>query len=44
MHQLSHSHWAQLHDDKSPAARESDGLPNWKDAPPVRPALAGEVG
>ncbi len=44
MHQLNHSHWAMVHDDKFPAARESDGLPNWKEAPPVRPAVVSEVG
>ena len=35
MHQLNHSHWAELHDDKWPAAREEDGITNWKDAPPI---------
>jgi len=35
MHQLNHSHWAELHDDGWPAAREEDGIPNWKEAPPV---------
>jgi enoyl-CoA hydratase len=35
MHQLNHSHWAELHDDGWPAAREEDGIPNWKEAPPI---------
>lgn len=35
LHQLNHAHWAQLHDDKSPAAGPEDGVPSWRDAPPV---------
>jgi enoyl-CoA hydratase len=35
LHQLNHSHWAQLHDDKAPAAKPEDGVPSWRDAPPV---------
>jgi enoyl-CoA hydratase len=35
MHQLNHSHWAELHDDGWPLAREEDGIVNWKEAPPV---------
>jgi enoyl-CoA hydratase len=35
MHQLNHSHWAELHDDGWPLAREEDGIGNWKEAPPV---------
>ena len=35
MHQLNHSHWAELHDDGWPLAREEDGIANWKEAPPV---------
>jgi enoyl-CoA hydratase len=38
LHELNHSHWAQIHDNKYPVALESDGIPNWKDAPPVMPA------
>jgi enoyl-CoA hydratase/carnithine racemase len=35
LHELNHSHWAQLHDNKYPAALEEDGIPNWKTAPPT---------
>jgi enoyl-CoA hydratase len=35
IHQLNHSHWAEIHDNKMPAATEDDGIPNWKTAPPV---------
>jgi enoyl-CoA hydratase len=38
MHQLNHSHWAQLHDDKVPVAKPEDGITSWRDAPPVSPA------
>jgi len=43
LHELNHSHWAQLHDNRYPVALEEDGIPNWKDAPPVRPALKDKV-
>jgi len=35
IHQLNHSHWAEIHDSKFPIAEEQDGVPNWKTAPPV---------
>ncbi len=35
MHQLNHAHWAELHDDGWPLAREEDGIANWKKGPPV---------
>jgi enoyl-CoA hydratase len=38
LHQLNHSHWRGLHEDGFPAARPEDGIPMWKDAPPVVPA------
>lgn len=37
LHELNHSHWAQLHESKYPVALEEDGIPNWKTAPPVVP-------
>ncbi len=43
LHELNHSHWAQLHDNKYPVALEEDGIPNWKSAPPVLPALVDRV-
>ncbi len=38
LHQLNHSHWAEIHEDGWPAARPEDGVPSWKDAPPIVPA------
>jgi enoyl-CoA hydratase len=42
-HELNHAHWAEIHEDKIPMAVESDGLPNWRDAPPVVPAQRSTV-
>jgi enoyl-CoA hydratase len=38
LHQLNHAHWAEIHEDKRAVADVTDGIPHWKDAPPVRPA------
>jgi enoyl-CoA hydratase len=38
LHQLNHSHWAEVHDDGWPAARPEDGIPSWKEAPAIVPA------
>ena len=35
LHQLNHSHWAEVHDDGWPLAREEDGLVDWRTAPPI---------
>ena len=43
LHELNHSHWAQVHDDGYPIAQEVDGVPNWKQAPPVVPARKDQV-
>jgi enoyl-CoA hydratase len=43
LHQLNHSHWAEIHESKYPVAEPEDGIPNWKDAPPVRLAVEGAV-
>jgi enoyl-CoA hydratase len=43
IHQLNHSHWAELHDNKYPIAVEEDGMPNWRTAPPVAPAVKDQV-
>src|SRR5690348_9606385 len=39
IHELNHSHWAQVHENGYPVALEEDGIPNWKDAPPIVPAV-----
>jgi len=43
MHQLNHSHWTQLHGGGFPVANESDGVPNWRSAPPVVPSVKDRV-
>lgn len=44
LHQLNHSHWAQLHDNKYPVALPEDGIADWRSAPPVRVATRDTVG
>jgi enoyl-CoA hydratase len=39
MHQLNHSHWAEIHESKWPVAEPADGIPDWRNAPPVKPSL-----
>ena len=36
LHQLNHSHWAEIHGGY-PAALPEDGVPNWKEAAPIVP-------
>ncbi len=43
LHELNHSHWAQIHESKYPVALEEDGIPNWKTAPPIVPATKDKV-
>jgi enoyl-CoA hydratase len=43
LHQLNHAHWAEVHDNKMPAALPEDGIPNWREAPPVVPAVKNLV-
>lgn len=43
LHQLNHSHWAQVHDNRWPVGLEEDGLPNWRTAPPVVAAVKDQV-
>jgi enoyl-CoA hydratase len=38
IHELNHSHWAQIHENGWPVAMEEDGIPNWREAPPIVPA------
>jgi len=38
LHQLNHAHWAQLHDGY-PGAMPADGIADWREAPPIVPAL-----
>jgi enoyl-CoA hydratase len=43
LHELNHSHWAQINDDHYPIAKEDSGVPNWRTAPPIVPSRKGEV-
>jgi enoyl-CoA hydratase len=44
LHELNHAHWAEVHEDRYPAGRVEDGMDDWRNAPPVRPAVPDEVG
>ena len=39
LHQLNHSHWAEIHDDKTARALPSDGVTDWRESLPVVPAV-----
>lgn len=43
LHELNHSHWASVHEDRFPAARPEDGIPSWRDAPPIVPSVKDKV-
>ena len=43
LHQLNHSHWAQVHENRWPVGLEEDGLPNWRTAAPIVPAVKDQV-
>jgi enoyl-CoA hydratase len=43
LHQLNHSHWSQAQGGGFPVANESDGVPNWREAPPVVNAVKDKV-
>ena len=43
LHELNHSHWAWVREDRFPIADEAHGIPNWRDAPPIVPALKDKV-
>ena len=38
LHELNHSHWAQVHENKYPVALPEDGIADWRSAPPVKPS------
>jgi enoyl-CoA hydratase len=43
LHELNHSHWAWVNEDRFPIAKEDAGIPNWKEAPPIVPAVKDKV-
>ena len=43
LHQVNHSHWAEIHPGKEPCGLPEDGTPDWRSAPPVMPARPDSV-
>jgi enoyl-CoA hydratase len=43
LHELNHAHWAWAHENRMPAGLPEDGVPGWRDAPPVVPAVKNLV-
>jgi enoyl-CoA hydratase len=43
LHELNHSHWAVVHENKYPVALVEDGIADWRNAPPVRLAVPDEI-
>jgi enoyl-CoA hydratase/carnithine racemase len=43
LHELNHSHWAWAHENRMPAGLPEDGVPSWREAPPVVPAVKNLV-
>ena len=43
IHELNHSHWAQVNDDGMPIAKADAGVPSWRDAPPIVTAVKDKV-
>ena len=43
LHQLNHSHWAEVNENGLPRGLEDSGIPNWKVAPPIVPSVKDKV-
>ena len=43
LHELNHAHWAEIHDNRYPAALAEDGIADWGNAPPVKLAVPDAV-
>jgi enoyl-CoA hydratase len=43
LHELNHAHWAEIHENKYPAALVEDGIADWRNAPPVKLAVPDAV-
>jgi enoyl-CoA hydratase len=43
LHELNHAHWAWANEDRFPVAEPDSGIPNWREAPPIVPALKDKV-
>ena len=44
LHELNHSHWAEVHEDGFAAGRPEDGLDDWRQPSPIRPAHRDKPG
>ena len=43
LHQVNHAHWTTVNDDEAAIAKPEHGVPEWRNAPPVKPAEKGTV-
>lgn len=43
IHQLNHSHWSEVTRGERASGRPEDGIPDWRSAPPVTPAVKDKV-
>ncbi|WP_319435693.1 enoyl-CoA hydratase [Mycobacterium sp. RTGN5] len=43
LHQLNHSHWAEVREDGQPRGDEAHGVPDWRDAPPIVASVKDKV-
>jgi enoyl-CoA hydratase len=43
LHSLNHAHWAEVHDNRYPAALAEDGAIDWRDPPPVLVSVPSAV-
>jgi len=43
LHELNHAHWAWTNEDRFPVAEPDSGIPNWREAPPIVPAVKDKV-
>ncbi len=43
LHQMNHAHWAEVNDDGWPIAKADAGIPDWREAPPIVPAVKDQV-
>ena len=43
LHQLNHAYWAETNENGQALGSPEHGVPSWKDAPPIRPAVRDSV-
>jgi enoyl-CoA hydratase len=37
LHQMNHSHWAEVNEDRFPVGTPAHGVPRWNESPPIQP-------